>query len=161
NATPAATSHTITEADIAGPFVEEIPEELPKQAELPALGYRSAIEKLGERFHVAPALLQKMNPGARFAAGEAIQVPNVQPFDPDPKPAPDAAAADATVQVTRDDSSLRVTRADGTIVFFAPVTTGSEHDPLPPGDWKVVGVGWHPPFHYNPDLFWDAKPGDT
>jgi lipoprotein-anchoring transpeptidase ErfK/SrfK len=41
------------------------------------------------------------------------------------------------------------------------VTTGSEHDPLPPGDWKVTGVNWHPAFHYNPDLFWDAKPGDT
>jgi lipoprotein-anchoring transpeptidase ErfK/SrfK len=22
-------------------------------------------------------------------------------------------------------------------------------------------VQWHPPFRYNPDLFWDAKPGDT
>jgi lipoprotein-anchoring transpeptidase ErfK/SrfK len=40
------------------------------------------------------------------------------------------------------------------------VTTGSEHDPLPPGDWKVTAVSWHPAFHYNPDLFWDAKAGD-
>jgi lipoprotein-anchoring transpeptidase ErfK/SrfK len=24
----------------------------------------------------------------------------------------------------------------------------------------VTGVGWHPVFHYNPDLFWDAKPKD-
>ena len=45
-------------------------------------------------------------------------------------------------------------------MFFAPVTTGSEHDPLPPGDWKVTGVDWHPVFHYNPDLFWDAKSTD-
>ena len=51
-------------------------------------------------------------------------------------------------------------RADGTVVFFAPVSSGSTHDPLPPGDWKVTGVGWHPVFHYNPDLFWDAKPKD-
>jgi hypothetical protein len=27
-------------------------------------------------------------------------------------------------------------------VFFAPVSSGSTHDPLPPGDWKVTGVGW-------------------
>jgi lipoprotein-anchoring transpeptidase ErfK/SrfK len=47
------------------------------------------------------------------------------------------------------------------VVFFAPVTTGSEHDPLPPGDFKVTGVSWNPVFHYNPDLFWDAKASDT
>ncbi len=31
---------------------------------------------------------------------------------------------------------------------------------LPPGDWKVTGVGWRPPFHYNPSLFWDAESTD-
>ena len=72
----------------------------------------------------------------------------------------DAAAADVTIEVSKADSTLRATRADGTLVFFAPVSSGSEHDPLPPGDWKVTGVGWHPVFHYNPDLFWDAKPKD-
>src|SRR4029077_10928219 len=29
-------------------------------------------------------------------------------------------------------------------------------DPLPPGEWKVNGVQLLPPFHYNPDLFWDT-----
>ena len=45
-------------------------------------------------------------------------------------------------------------------MFFAPVSSGSVHDPLPPGDWKVTGVGWHPVFHYNPELFWDATSTD-
>jgi lipoprotein-anchoring transpeptidase ErfK/SrfK len=38
-----------------------------------------------------------------------------------------------------------------------PATTGSEHDPLPLGKWKILGVARNPPFDYNPDLFWDAK----
>jgi lipoprotein-anchoring transpeptidase ErfK/SrfK len=38
---------------------------------------------------------------------------------------------------------------------------GSEHDPLPIGNWKIQGTSYLPSFHYNPDLFWDAKPGDT
>ena len=42
--------------------------------------------------------------------------------------------------MSKDESALRATRADGTLVFFAPVTSGSEHDPLPPGDFKVRGV---------------------
>ena len=49
--------------------------------------------------------------------------------------------------------------ATGRVVFYAPVTTGSEHDPLPIGEWKVNGVQFNPTFRYNPDLFWDADPG--
>jgi lipoprotein-anchoring transpeptidase ErfK/SrfK len=159
---PAIVDYTITENDVKGPFAKAIPPSLPAQADLPALGYLSAIEKLGEKFHVSPAVLQRLNRGVSFAANARIKVPAVQPFDFDmPKPAPDPAAADFTVTVTRDESAVRVTRSDGTLVFFAPVTTGSEHDPLPPGDWKVTAINWHPAFHYNPDLFWDAKPGDT
>jgi len=65
-----------------------------------------------------------------------------------------------TIEVTRA-GTLTVRRADGQTLFFAPVSSGSEHDPLPEGSWKVTGVGWLPPFHYNPDLFWDAKATHT
>ena len=65
--------YTITEDDVKGPFEKEIPRDLDKQAELPAMSYRSPVEKLGERFHVAPAALERMNPGATFAAGTGDQ----------------------------------------------------------------------------------------
>jgi lipoprotein-anchoring transpeptidase ErfK/SrfK len=45
--------------------------------------------------------------------------------------------------------------------MYAPVTTGSEHDPLPIGEWKVNGVQKNPTFAYNPDLFWDADAKDA
>jgi lipoprotein-anchoring transpeptidase ErfK/SrfK len=170
----ATVAYTITEDDVKGPFVKAIPRALPKQAALPALGYTSVLEKLAEKFHASPALLRRLNPGVRFVPNTEIQVPAVQPFDAgalettsstsskqSTPSAPDAVPGDITVTVSRDESALRVTRADGTLVFFAPVTTGSEHDPLPPGDWKVTGVSWMPPFHYNPDLFWDAAAKDT
>src|SRR5262249_2972476 len=148
----------IEEADVKGPFTKVIPKDLEKQASLPALGYRSALERLGERFHVSPALLQRMNPHANFTRGAEIQVPAVTPFDVDVKPPTEALELDVTIQVPREDSALRVLRPDGTVIFFAPVTTGSEHDPLPIGDWKVTSVDWRPVFHYNPKLFWDANP---
>jgi lipoprotein-anchoring transpeptidase ErfK/SrfK len=160
-AQPPLMAYTISEDDMKGPFDAEMPREIAKQASLPALGYRTPLEMLAERFHAAPALLQKLNPGIALAAGRPIQVPAVTPFLPDAKPAPDARAGDATIQVSRDESALRATRADGTLVFYAPVTTGSEHDPLPIGDWKVLGTEWHPVFHYNPDLFWDSKAKDA
>ena len=154
-------TYTISEGDLKGPFEEKIPPDLMAQAKLPALSYRTPLEALAERFHASPALLKQMNTGVALTAGTTIRVPAVQPFDPDVKPVWDPSAADATVTVSKDESALRVAHADGSPMFFAPVTTGSEHDPLPAGNWKVRGVQWHPPFHYNPRLFWDAKPGDA
>ena len=57
----------------------------------------------------------------------------------------------------RATSTLTVQQGDQ-VLFFAPVSAGSEHDPLPIGDWKVKGVARNPTFNYNPDLFWDADP---
>lgn len=65
---------------------------------------------------------------------------------------------DLTIEVTSEGSALRVLSAEGDVVFFAPVTVGSEHDPLPVGEWKVTEVSWNPKFHYSPELFWDADP---
>ncbi len=161
SAQPTLTAYTVTEEDMKGPFERTIPRELPRQASLPALGYRSPLEMLSERFHAAPALVTKLNRGVPIAAGKQLQVPAVTPFDPNAKPATEPVAAEVSIQVTKDESSLRATRADGSVVLWAPVTTGSVHDPLPIGDWKVEGVQWHPVFHYNPKLFWDAKPGDA
>jgi lipoprotein-anchoring transpeptidase ErfK/SrfK len=157
---PTIVSYEITAEDAEGPFTERIPPGLDKQADLPALGYQSVLELLSERFHSAPSLLTSMNRGVRFEAGRAIKVPGVTPFDVTAKPARDASAGEITIEVSRKDSALRARRPDGTVVLFAPVTSGSVHDPLPVGDWKVTGVAWRPVFHYNPDLFWDANPKD-
>ena len=72
-----------------------------------------------------------------------------------------APAANLTLFVTKSTSALTIEDAGGRVLFHAPVTSGSEHDPLPIGTWKVNGVQRNPPFHYNPDLFWDATPGDS
>src|SRR5439155_47749 len=139
NAGDLLTTYTIAPADVEGPFEERIPPNLVEQAKLPALGYRSPLERLAERFHASPALLQQLNRGVTLAAGHEIKVPAVTPFDPDAKPAvPAADAGDVAIQVSREESALRVTRADGSPLFFAPVTTGSQHDPLPPGNWTAV-----------------------
>jgi lipoprotein-anchoring transpeptidase ErfK/SrfK len=154
------TTYTITDADVKGPFEKTIPPQLVNQAKLATLNYRSPTELLAERFHASPALLAQLNRGVAMTAGQTIKVPAVEPFNPETKPQPDAAAADIRIEVSKEESALRAIRGDGTLVFYAPVSSGSVHDPLPPGNFKVRGVAWHPPFNYNPDLFWDAKPAD-
>ncbi len=166
----ALTTYKITEQDAAGPFTPNIPEDMVEKAKLEALGYSSLLEALGERFHASPNLLKRLNPNAKFAAGEEIQVPavtaTVPPVGPprgrqsDAAPTPDNPAA-TTVWVHKSTSDLAVTDGAGKVLMYAPVTTGSEHDPLPIGEWKVTGVQRDPKFHYNPELFWDAEPGHS
>jgi lipoprotein-anchoring transpeptidase ErfK/SrfK len=152
---PPLVEYATTDADIAGPFTPDIPAKLPDEAALDALNYRTPLEALAEHFHSSPALLQQLNPGAMFQrAGESLMVPNVAS-----SPAP-SAGSEITVAVTKSTSALTVEDPSGRILFHAPVTSGSVHDPLPIGTWKVNGVQRNPKFHYNPELFWDATPGD-
>jgi lipoprotein-anchoring transpeptidase ErfK/SrfK len=160
SAEPVITTYTVTQDDVNGPFAKTIPRDIALQAKLPALVYQSPLELLAERFHASPALLRQLNHDAPIAAGRPIQVPAVTPFEAGVRPAPDANSGDITIQVSRAESAVRAMRSDGTLVFFAPASTGSVHDPLPIGDYKIRGVDWHPAFHYNPDLFWDAKQSD-
>jgi lipoprotein-anchoring transpeptidase ErfK/SrfK len=151
---PTLGEYTITQEDADGPFTPQIPEDMLEKAKLPGLYYTSILEALGERFHATPEFLKQLNPQARFAAGERIKVPNV-------RSGPIAAeSGEVEVVVSKSNGALTVDRG-GDVLFFAPVTSGSEHDPLPIGDWKVNGVSKNPTFNYNPDLFWDADPGHT
>jgi lipoprotein-anchoring transpeptidase ErfK/SrfK len=66
--------------------------------------------------------------------------------------------AGVTIAVTKSTGALTVEDQSGRVIFHAPVTSGSERDPLPIGTWKVTSVHAMPVFNYNPDLFWDADP---
>ena len=146
DSTPATIAYTITEADVAGPYAE-VPEDMMEQSKLPALAYASILEALGERFHASPALLTQLNPQAKFAAGEQIEVPNV---------GREPLAGVAKVIVDQSDRAVLAQDAAGKVLARYPATMGSEHDPLPVGDWKITGKSDNPVFNYNPDLFWDA-----
>jgi len=159
------TYYRITATDVAGPFTK-IPADIMQTAALPALGYKSLLEALAERFHTTPALLKQLNPDARFTEGEEVTVPNVVAMVMPAVPPKTTATKptvrrDIVVTVTKSTSVLTVTNASDRLVFYAPVTTGSKHDPLPIGEWKVNGVHYSPIFRYNPSLFWDADPKNT
>jgi lipoprotein-anchoring transpeptidase ErfK/SrfK len=143
---PALVEYAITEDDADGPF-EDIPGDMMKKADLDTLGYTSVEEMLGERFHASPGLLVKLNEGG-LDAGDTIVVPNVHG-------GPALRKADK-VLVDKSDGSVSLVDAQGEVYARYPATSGSSHDPLPIGDWKIQGVARDPTFHYNPDLFWDA-----
>ncbi|MCU1067353.1 L,D-transpeptidase family protein [Stenotrophomonas maltophilia] len=144
-------SYTLTAQDVAGPF-QATPKGPAAQAKLKSLGYGSVEEALGERFHASPGLLKLLNPGVDLSkAGSRIQVPNI---------APGALPKAAKIVVDKSDSTLQLLDAQGKVIAQVPVSSGSQHDPLPIGEWKILGVYRDPPFHYNPRLFWDARKGE-
>ncbi|HYU33726.1 MAG TPA: L,D-transpeptidase [Thermoanaerobaculia bacterium] len=149
-------AYRITPEDAQGPFVAHIPEDMMEKSKLQALGYSSLLEMLSERFHVTPEYLRKLNPQARFAAGEMLRVPAVRQVSNEQSKAPEGIQ----LVVSKGMSALTVVHGNQ-VVFYAPVSAGSEHDPLPIGDWKVKAVSRNPSFNYNPDLFWDADPGHS
>ena len=147
---PALVEYTITDEDAGKDYVD-VPDDMMQKAELGELGYGSIEEMLGERFHASPALLKKLNDGKAFTAGTTITVPNVAGGAP--------LAKAGHVLVDKSDASVSLVDAEGEVYARFPATSGSEHDPLPIGDWKINGVARQPTFHYNPDLFWDADAG--
>lgn len=107
---------------------------------------------------------------ASFRPGQSIRVPNVgaDRIDPAAVDNPDWRAAlralgvgtdqPKAVRLVVDESEgwLRAYDAADRLVAAFTVSTGSQHDPLPIGDWQVKGVARNPTFVYNPELFWDV-----
>jgi lipoprotein-anchoring transpeptidase ErfK/SrfK len=147
--------YVIASEDLKGPFSTRIPEEMMEKMKLQALNYTSPLELIAEKFHSNPDLLRKLNPDVSFEPGETILVPNVAMND-DIKP-----AADTQIVVSEKSSNLKVQTPDGRLIFYAPVTAGSVHFPLPLGEWRVVSIINNPDFYYNPELFWNPEPTDS
>ena len=150
---PVLAIYEVAGADVAGPFVS-IPQDMVEKSKLPALGFSSAAEALGEKFHASPALLRQLNPGKELGrAGQKIVVPNVETSKPPAKA--------AKIVVSKSELTITAFDASGKLIAHYPASAGSEHDPLPIGTWKIKSVSRNPVFHYNPKLFWDANPKHT
>jgi lipoprotein-anchoring transpeptidase ErfK/SrfK len=148
---PPLTSYTITGDDERGPFAA-IPKDMMQQAQLQHMDYASPLDELSERFHSSPSLLKALNPAADFSKpGQQLTVPNVLMMPPGQK------GDVVKVVVSKSESSVRAYDANGKLQAFYVATIGSSHDPLPIGDWKILGVSHDPVFHYNAKLFWDAR----
>lgn len=143
DAAPAMRDYQITEADVAGPFLEKIPTDYAEMAKLKALAFTSPIELLAEKFHMDEALLVALNPGVDFArAGTSIVVAR---SGDDALP-----AAVARIEVDKGERELRAFGEDGKLLAVYPATVGSTARPAPAGEWAVRTVATDPTWTYDP-----------
>jgi lipoprotein-anchoring transpeptidase ErfK/SrfK len=105
-----------------------------------------------------------------FRAGQQIRVPNVGADRIDPGAVTDAAWRDtltmlgvgsaqpqaARIVVSKSKGTLKAYDTAGRLVAVYTATMGSQHDPLPLGNWKVTGVARNPDFAFDPELLWDV-----
>lgn len=106
-----------------------------------------------------------------FAAGQQVRVPNVGGDTIDAAAVGDSKwaatlaqlgvgsnqPAAAKVIVSKSKGTLKAFDSAGKLIAVYTATMGSARDPLPLGEWKILGVGRNPDFHYNPKLFWDVQ----
>lgn len=151
-AVPTVVSYTLTYDDVRGPY-SPIPPTMAAQAALPALNYPNPWDGLGEKFHCSAALLHRLNPQQKsLKPGDQITAPNIHH---------DVPQGAASISVSKASRLLQVLDSSGKPIATYPATIGSQHDPLPIGDWKVTKVEWNPTFYYDPSLFWNANPKDA
>ena len=141
---PMIVDYKITDADVKGPFLKELPGKLEDMKSLKALSYTSPLEGLAEKFHMSGELVRTLNPGKSFdKAGETITVANVS--------ARRELPTVARLEIDKKNETLKAFDGAGTLIAFYPASIGSPDRPTPSGTLKVTSTHENPVYHYNPD----------
>ena len=168
---PSTVRVKLSRADISGDYVYPFPKKPEAQAKLEGMKYRNMLEQVAERYHTTPRTIVALNgPTALIGIGQTLRLPNVLPASTDYARDfkdehvalfrglnVDAQQPDGDhIVVDKSEGLLKVMDKDDRLVAQFPVTMGSSKDPLPLGNWKATTYAFLPPFHYQPDLFWDV-----
>lgn len=146
------TAHRLSAEDVEGPFVE-IPDSIYEKAEMECMCYTSLTEKLSEKFHVTPELLQKLNPGVELdalTAGSTVRAPAVRT---------DGGGAEgkvARIVISGEGFYLHALDENGRILYHFPSTLGAEYSPSPTGEFRVTSITEDPQWHFQPELLHDV-----
>lgn len=138
---PLLVDHRITDEDISK--LTDVPSGMEAQATLDHLGHETALEALAEKFHMSQGLLQRLNPGASFNAGETIRVVRPGEDELDNKV--------ARIEIDKGSSEVRAFNAAGKLLASYPATIGSDAFPSPSGTMAVRAVAPAPTYYFDPD----------
>jgi lipoprotein-anchoring transpeptidase ErfK/SrfK len=141
---PVLEKYTLSDDDLRGPFVKNIPKKMEDMKDLPSLGYTGAQEKLAEKFHMSEELLGALNPGEQFdTAGRTVVVAS--------KLGGELPAKASRLEVDKTHQTVKVFDRSDKLLAIYPATVGSTEKPAPSGRLKVRGVSKNPTYRYNPD----------
>jgi lipoprotein-anchoring transpeptidase ErfK/SrfK len=140
---PVLTAYTITDGDVRGPFVADMPRGLEAMSHLEQLGYHDASELLAEKFHTSEELIHALNSGMPMdRAGTVITVPNVASGRP--------AGTVVRIEVDKPGNAVRAFGRHDEVVAFYPASVGSAEKPAPSGTLYVRRIAHDPTYRYDP-----------
>ena len=143
---PVLEPYTLTDKDVEGPFLPDIPKDYAEQAKLKTLAYRSPAQKIGAKFHMGEDLLAALNPGVDLGkAGGTILVAMV-------KAEPIHGKIERIV-VDKTTSEVLGYDRKGHVLVAYPATIGSKELPSPSGTYKIKGIAQNPVYYYDPKNF--------
>jgi lipoprotein-anchoring transpeptidase ErfK/SrfK len=138
------TDYNVSNEDVKGPFLKELPAKMEDMKGLSALSYTSPREAIAEKFHMSEELLEALNPGRKFdQVGQTVLVTNVSKND--------SKLKIGRIEVDKVRQAVKIFAPSGNLVAFFPATVGSEEKPTPSGTLKVVSADANPNYRYNPD----------
>lgn len=130
--------YEITSEDVAGPFVEKIPNRIQDQTGYKKLGFETIEEALSERFHMDEGFLKRLNPNSDFKkAGTKILVANV---------GSELQTRVASIKADMNGRRLSAYDKNGKIVAIYPASIGSPQNPSPIGNFKVRNKAGFPKY---------------
>ncbi|WP_398484014.1 L,D-transpeptidase [Tardiphaga sp.] len=139
---PVLTDYTLTDKDIAGPFIDKLPVKMEDMKSLKMLGFTDVGEALAERFHMSRDLLEILNPKAKFEkAGETVTIVKLSDRKPDKA---------ARLEIDKVRQTVKAFGKDGALLAFYPASVGSEEKPTPSGVLKVTSIHANPVYRYDP-----------
>jgi lipoprotein-anchoring transpeptidase ErfK/SrfK len=166
---PVYTHYTIKPEDFK--FVGPYPTKPSEQAKLKKLLYPDIAEFICERYHCTPTFLAKLNPTVKLdnlKAGDAVRVPNVEPFVieslPDQGNLPEIPEyKDRVIKVHRANRMLELYEGEKLLaaVPITPGVKGGGAKETPAGKWKILGIATAPTFRWDKGVLEYGKRTDT
>lgn len=112
--------------------------------------------------------------GATFRPGQLVRVPNIGADRIVPGAVQDESwqrtlaalgvgsqqPEAARIVVSKSKNTLRAYDSNDRLIALFTVSSGSEQDPLPLGDWKILGKAYNPDYSYDPTLLRNAPNSD-
>lgn len=136
--------YTISTADTDKKlYVSSMPSDYGEKAKMKHLGYTRVSEMLGEKFHLDEAFLKRLNPNAKFVAGEQIIVANVHNTLP---------TDIALIVAHKTAKQLYLFNSKNQMVGSFPATFGNDPKALV-GEHTITGVARNPWYSYSPSNF--------
>ncbi|MEM8750454.1 MAG: L,D-transpeptidase [Pseudomonadota bacterium] len=138
------TQYTITDQDVAGPFIASVPVDYARKAKLKSLAYTSPVEMLAERFHMSQNYLKALNPDVNFnMPGTIVNVV---------APGPKVTRKVHYIVADKGREQVRAFDRNGALVAAYPATIGSAATPSPSGKHSVARIALDPEYTYNPKI---------